>query len=52
MLDGDSLLFDGLVDPDGLKATITEIDRKPWDEEFHAKLLRGVDLHLAAVAYL
>lgn len=52
MLDGGSPLFDGLVDPDGLKATITEVGRTPWDEEFHAKLLQVVDLHLAAVAYL
>jgi hypothetical protein len=51
--DTGSPLFDAdLVDPDGLKATLAEIGRLPWDEEFHAKLLQVCDLHLAAVAYL
>ncbi|HUN30535.1 MAG TPA: asparagine synthase [Trebonia sp.] len=53
MLADGSPLFDlGLVDPDGLKATIGEIREQPWDEEFHAKLLQVADMHLAAVAYL
>jgi asparagine synthase (glutamine-hydrolysing) len=53
MLAGGSPLFDvGLVDPDGLKATIGEVRRQPWSEEFHAKLLQVADMHLAATAYL
>lgn len=52
MLADGSPLFDGLLDPDGLRSTVAEIERQPWDEEFHAKLIQVVDLHLAAVAYL
>lgn len=50
--DGSPLIEAGLIDPDGLKDTITEIGRQPWEEEFHAKLLQVIDLHLAATAYL
>ncbi len=52
LADGSPLFDAGLVDPDGLKATISEIQEKPWSEEFHAKLLQVADLHLAATAYL
>jgi hypothetical protein len=49
---GSPLIETGLIDPDGLKATITEIGRQPWDEDFHAKLIQVTDLHLAVTAYL
>lgn len=53
MLADSSPLFDaGLVDPDGLKATLAEIGQQSWDEEFHAKLLQVCDMHLATAAYL
>lgn len=53
MLANGSPLFDAdLVDPDGLKTTIAAIGQQSWDEEFHAKLLQVIDLHLAATAYL
>lgn len=52
LADGSPLFDAGLVDPDGLKATISEIREQPWSEEFHAKLLQVADMHLAAAAYL
>lgn len=53
MLAQGSPLFDAaLVDPDGLRATLEEVTSQPYDEEFHAKLLQVVDLHLAATAFL
>jgi asparagine synthase (glutamine-hydrolysing) len=50
--DGSPLIEAGLVNPDGLKVTIAEIEEQPWNEEFHAKLLQVCDMHLAAAAYL
>ncbi|QQN79241.1 asparagine synthase-related protein [Streptomyces sp. XC 2026] len=53
MLQHGSPLFDtGLVDPDGLRLTLRELTDRPYDEEFHAKLLQVIDLHLAARAFL
>jgi len=52
LADGSPLIEAGLVDPDGLKMSIAEIEEQPWDEEFHAKLLQVADMHLAAAAYL
>lgn len=52
LADGSPLFDAGLVDPDGLKATIGDIREQPWSEEFHAKLLQVADMHLAAAAYL
>lgn len=48
-----SPLFDAhLVDPDGLKRTVDELESGPYDEEYHAKLLQVTTLHLAARAFL
>lgn len=52
LADGSPLFDTGLVDPDGLKGTLDEIEQQPYDEEFHAKLLQVIDLHLAAAAFL
>ncbi|MFC4048276.1 asparagine synthase-related protein [Actinomadura syzygii] len=52
LADGSPLFDAGLVDPDVLKSTISEIEHQPYDEEFHAKLLQVIDLHLAATAFL
>jgi hypothetical protein len=52
LADGSPLIDTSLIDPGGLKTAITEIGQQPWDEEFHAKLLQVIDLHLAATAYL
>ncbi|MFB4195223.1 asparagine synthase-related protein [Streptomyces carpaticus] len=53
MLRHGSPLFDaGLVDPDGLRLTLRELANGPYDEEFHAKLLQVINLHLAAQAFL
>ncbi|MGW4662998.1 asparagine synthase [Streptosporangium sandarakinum] len=53
MLTQGSALFDaGLVDPDGLVRTLDELGHQPYDEEYHAKLLQVIDLHLAAQAFL
>jgi hypothetical protein len=53
MLVGGSPLFeDKLIDPDQLRNTIAEISREPWDEEYHAKLLQVIDVHLATAAFL
>ncbi|WP_242905652.1 asparagine synthase-related protein [Actinomadura terrae] len=52
LADGSPLIEAHLIDPDGLKATIATIGTEPYDEEFHAKLLQVIDLHLAATAYL
>jgi hypothetical protein len=53
MLAGGSLLFEEkLIDPDQLRNTIAEISTEPWDEEYHAKLLQVIDVHLATAAFL
>jgi len=52
LIGGSSLIEDGLVNSDGLKATLGEIRDQSWDEGLHAKLLQVVDMHLAATAYL
>lgn len=52
LADGSPLIDARLVDPDGLKATLATVQDEPYDEEFHAKLLQVVDLHLATSAYL
>lgn len=52
LADGSPLIEAGLVDPDGLRATVAEVETQPYDEEFHAKLLQVIDLHLAAQAFL
>ncbi|RBQ18647.1 asparagine synthase [Spongiactinospora rosea] len=52
LADGSPLIDARLIDPDGLKATISAVTDEPYDEEFHAKLLQVVDLHLAAAAYV
>lgn len=52
LTDGSPLIEAGLVDPDGLRATVAEVESQPYDEEFHAKLLQVIDLHLAARAFL
>ncbi|MFF3754603.1 asparagine synthase-related protein [Streptomyces sp. NPDC002018] len=52
LADGSPLIEAGLIDPDGLRHTLDEIAREPYDEEFHAKLLQVIDLHLAAAAFL
>ncbi|MFB9833074.1 asparagine synthase [Actinoallomurus acaciae] len=48
---GSPLIEAGLVDPDGLRATAAEVESQPYDEEFHAKLLQVIDLHLATQAF-
>ncbi|MEV0036801.1 asparagine synthase-related protein [Streptomyces sp. NPDC050804] len=52
LAEGSPLIDAGLVDPDGLRRTLDEITGQPYDEEFHAKLLQVIDLHLAATAFL
>jgi hypothetical protein len=53
MLDHGCPLIDaGLVNADGLRRTLAELAGQPYDEEFHAKLLQVIDLHLAAGAFL
>jgi asparagine synthase (glutamine-hydrolysing) len=49
---GSPLIEAGLISPDGLRRTLTELTCQPYDEEFHAKLLQVIDLHLAATAFL
>ncbi|MDX3851106.1 hypothetical protein [Streptomyces sp. AK02-01A] len=50
--DGSPLIDAGLIDADGLRRTLGELTAQPYDEEFHAKLLQVIDLHLAARAFL
>lgn len=49
---GSPLIEADLIDPDRLRATVAEVESQPYDEEFHAKLLQVIDLHLAAQAFL
>jgi hypothetical protein len=36
-----TLIDAGLLDPNGLRATLGELDAQPYDEEFHAKAAPG-----------
>ncbi|MFJ8000777.1 hypothetical protein ACIQ7D_27210 [Streptomyces sp. NPDC096310] len=53
MLRSGSALFEaGLVDPDGLRAGLEELNHVGYDEMRHSQLIEVIHLHLATAAYL
>ncbi|MCX5205709.1 hypothetical protein OG897_30185 [Streptomyces sp. NBC_00237] len=50
--DGSPLFEAGLIDPDGLRGGLRQLDAGPYREDGDAQLLEVVDLHLAAAAFL
>ncbi len=52
MLAGGSPLFDGLVDPDGLRVAVERLTADSYVEERDAKLLEVLSLHMSASAFL
>jgi len=52
MLAEGSPLFDGLVDPDGLRFAVERLTAESYVEERDAKLLEVLSLHMSAAAFL
>lgn len=53
MLDqGSALIDEELVDPDGLRAALTDLESGSYREDRHASLLQVATLHLAVEAFL
>lgn len=52
MLVEGSPLFDGLVDPDGLRLAVERLTPERYREERDAKLLEVLSLHMSAAAFL
>ncbi|MBB5933845.1 asparagine synthase-related protein [Streptomyces zagrosensis] len=50
--DGSPLFEEGLIDPDGLRDGLRQLDSGPYREDGDAQLLEVIDLHLAAAAFL
>lgn len=50
--DGSPLFEEGLIDPDGLREGLRQLDAGPYREDGDAQLLEVADLHLAAAAFL
>ena len=47
-----SLIEAGLIDPDGLKAAVTELENGPYTEDPGSKLVEVITLDQAARAFL
>ena len=49
---GSPLIEAGLIDPDGLKAAVTELENGPYSEDPWSKLVEVITLDQAARAFL
>ncbi|MGI5171713.1 asparagine synthase [Spirillospora sp. CA-253888] len=52
LAEGSPLIEAGLLDPDGLKTAVEDLDSGPYREEPHSKLVEVITLDLAARAFL
>jgi asparagine synthase (glutamine-hydrolysing) len=52
LLDGSPLIEAGLLDPDGLKAAVADLETSPYREDPHSKLVEVITLHQAVTAFL
>jgi asparagine synthase (glutamine-hydrolysing) len=52
LIEGSPLIEAGLIDPDGLKVMIGDLEAGPYREEPHSKLVEVITLDQAARAFL